>query len=172
MVVDARRDVPGELEVLLLVLADGHHVAVVEQDVRGHEHRVVGDARGDGLAVALLLHGLVGVAPEELPRGDEAAEDPAQLEDLDDVALAVEHRLAGVQAAGEPGRGDVEHRLPQRLRVPFRREGVVVRDEVEGAVLLLQRECRPDGAEVVPQVRGARGLDAGERGLHEAGSVA
>ena len=40
-VVEPDRDVAGELHVLDLVLADGHLVGVVEEDVGGHEDRVV-----------------------------------------------------------------------------------------------------------------------------------
>ena len=36
-VVEANRDVPGELEVLALVVADRHLVGVVEEDVGGHQ---------------------------------------------------------------------------------------------------------------------------------------
>ncbi len=37
--VQALREVPRELEVLTLVLTDGHQVRAVQQDVRRHEHR-------------------------------------------------------------------------------------------------------------------------------------
>ena len=43
-VVEADRDVAGELDVLALVVADGHLVGVVEEDVGGHQHRVVEQA--------------------------------------------------------------------------------------------------------------------------------
>ena len=40
VVVEFLRDVAGELEMLLLVLADGHVGGVIEQNVRGHQVRV------------------------------------------------------------------------------------------------------------------------------------
>ena len=48
-VVEADRDVAGELDVLALVVADGHLVGVVEEDVGGHQHRVVEQADGHRL---------------------------------------------------------------------------------------------------------------------------
>ena len=39
-VVEAHRDVAGDLDVLALVVADGHLVGVVEQDVGGLQRRV------------------------------------------------------------------------------------------------------------------------------------
>ncbi len=39
--VEAQRDVAGQLDVLDLVFADRDLVGVVEQDVGGHEHGVV-----------------------------------------------------------------------------------------------------------------------------------
>ena len=44
-VVESGRDVTRELEVLTLVVADGHEVGVVGEDVGRHEHRVVEQAR-------------------------------------------------------------------------------------------------------------------------------
>jgi hypothetical protein len=38
--VEAFGDVAGQLEVLGLVLADGHDLGLVEQDVGGHERRI------------------------------------------------------------------------------------------------------------------------------------
>ena len=39
-VVEPLGELPGELEVLALVVAHGHQVGVVQQDVRGHQDRV------------------------------------------------------------------------------------------------------------------------------------
>ena len=44
VVVEADRDVACELDVLALIVADGNLVGVVEQDVGGHQHRVVEQA--------------------------------------------------------------------------------------------------------------------------------
>ena len=45
VVVEPDRDVARELDVLALVVADRDLVGVVEEDVGGHEHRVVEQAR-------------------------------------------------------------------------------------------------------------------------------
>ena len=49
--------VPAQLHMLALVLAYGHQVRLVEQDVRRHEHRVGEEAGGDvvGVLLGLLL---------------------------------------------------------------------------------------------------------------------
>ena len=39
--VEALGDVAGQLEVLRLVLADGHDAGLVEQDVGGHQHGIL-----------------------------------------------------------------------------------------------------------------------------------
>ena len=38
-------DLPGQLEMLHLVLADRHQVGAIEQDVGRHQHRIVEQAR-------------------------------------------------------------------------------------------------------------------------------
>ena len=40
LIVEFDRDVSGDFEVLLLILADRHQIALVDQDVRGHQHRI------------------------------------------------------------------------------------------------------------------------------------
>ena len=52
-VVEADGDVAGDLDVLALVVADGHLVGVVEQDVGGLQRRVGEQPGGDELALAL-----------------------------------------------------------------------------------------------------------------------
>ena len=49
LVVEPDRDVAGELDVLALVVADGDLLGVVQQDVGGHQHRVVEQADADEL---------------------------------------------------------------------------------------------------------------------------
>jgi hypothetical protein len=87
--VEPQREVAGDLEVLTLVLADGYLVGVVDEDVRGHEHRV-----GEQPNVPLLpLGGLVLELrhPAGLAKGGETVHDPAEFGVLGEVALA-EHR--------------------------------------------------------------------------------
>ena len=68
LVVEADRDVARELDVLALVVADGHLVGVVEEDVGGHQHRVVEQPDAHRLlALGLLLE--LRHAPQLAERG-------------------------------------------------------------------------------------------------------
>jgi hypothetical protein len=152
-------DVARHLEVLLLVLADGHDVRVEEDDVGGHEHRVGKEAEIGIDALGGLV--LVAVRALEQAHGRERADQPGEFADLGDVALAPEDGLGGVEAAGQPVEGDalgVGAALPG---VGQRRHRVVVGDEVVGVAAGLQLDGRAHGAEVVADVKGAGGRDAG-----------
>ena len=98
--VELDRDVAGHLQVLLLVLADGHGVRVVEEDVGRHQHRIGEQAeiRGDALGDLVL----VAVGALEEPHRRQAPDEPGELAHLGHVALAPEDALLRVEAAGEP----------------------------------------------------------------------
>ena len=53
--VEALRDVARELQVLPLILADGHAIGEVEEDVGGLQHGVGEEPDGDRLAAGGLL---------------------------------------------------------------------------------------------------------------------
>ena len=102
--VEPQRDVPGQLHVLDLVLAHGDLVGVVEQDVGGHEHRVVEQPGADRLlALALLLE--LG-HPPQLTHGGHAVEDPGQLGDDRHMALDEEDAALRVEPGGEEQRSE------------------------------------------------------------------
>ena len=91
--VEARGDVPRELEMLTLVVADRDEVGLVEQDVAGHQDRVGEEAGGD----ELLLLGLVLELrhPAQLAEARDRAEQPGRLGVRLDVALG-----EGVERSG------------------------------------------------------------------------
>ena len=86
-------DVAGELEVLALVVAHGHPVGVVEEDVGGHQRRV-GEQPGrhELLPVGLLLE-LRHAA--QLAEAGRALHQPGQLGVLGDVALDEQGAASG-----------------------------------------------------------------------------
>ena len=47
--VEAVGEIARQLDVLALIVADRHGVSLVQQDVRGHQHRIVEEAGADGL---------------------------------------------------------------------------------------------------------------------------
>ena len=110
--VEAPRDVAHQLEVLALVLADGHLLRAVGEHVGGLQHGVEQQAGGDELAlgerlVAELVHAL------QAPEFGDAAEQPAQFGVLLHVALAEKDAALGVEARGEQQGGQVVEALAQ-----------------------------------------------------------
>jgi hypothetical protein len=169
-VVEAGGHVARHLDVLDLVLAHRHAVGVEHQDVRGHQDGVAVQAHGHA-GIGLLagrrvgVHaGLVGVGPVHLALAGHAGQQPAQLGDLGDVALAVEDHALGVQAGGQPGGGDLQARAFDAGRVVALDQRVVVGHEEEAlrAGLAAGGDGRAQGADVVAEVQGAGGGDAGQ----------
>lgn len=104
--VDFAGDVAGDFEVLFLVFADGDDVAVVDEDVCGHEDWVGEEACAGGEAACGFVFVAVGVF--EHGHGGGAGEDPGEFGVFGDVALAEEDAFFWVEAAGEEVDGEVE----------------------------------------------------------------
>lgn len=172
--VEANGQLAGELEVLGLVLADGHVGGVVEGDVGGLQDRVGEEAelelvfgRGEGrggvgqVQLALPLRHAAEVA-----HGGAAAEDPHELGVLLDAALGEDGAARRVEADGKQAGQHLAATLPQVAGVLLDGDGVQVDDgEEQGCVgrgLILQADPLSQGAQVVAQVGDAGGLDAGE----------
>ena len=107
-VVEALRDVAGELEVLALVVADRDEVGLVEQDVARHQHRVGEERRRDELVALRLVLELRHAAQLAVAR--HGRQQPRRLGVRRHVALAEDRRALGVEARGEEHRGEVEGR--------------------------------------------------------------
>ena len=160
--VEALGDVAHELEVLALVLADGHLVRAVGEHVGGLQHRVEQQAGGDELA---LRRGLVAelVHPVELAERRDRRQQPAQLRVLRDVALAKEDAALGIEARGEQDRGRVVHALAQLGGVVGDRRRVQVDDAVDrGVAAILPGDVLRDRPDVVAEVLAPGRLDAAE----------
>ena len=149
---------------LALVLADRHPVGLVEQDVRGLQHRV--GEQPDG--------GPVGAVPGRLVL---ELGHPARLAEPGDAAQhplpAARARAPGTARTRCTGPGPARARAAARrrcrvrggeqLRVVLDGDRVQVRDEVERVVVVLQGHPLPQRAEVVAEVERVRGrLDAGQ----------
>jgi len=92
-----------DLDVLHLVFADRHEIGVEREDVCGHQHRVrvQPDVDADihvirARRLVALDDGLVGVGLVHPALRGVAAEDPAELEDLRDVALTIDEGASRV----------------------------------------------------------------------------
>ena len=161
-------DVAGELEVLALVVADGHPVGVVEEHVGGHEHRVVEQPDAHRLPSAGFLLELR--HPLEFAERGHAVEDPGELGVLRHVALDEQGAALRVEAGGQE-----EHRRTARRRREVRRivrkgHRVEVDHAVKGRVgrraVALGVDPLAHGAEVVAEVDLSGRLDSREHAWH------
>ena len=164
--VEAPGHLPRELHVLDLVLAHGHHLALVDQDVRRLQHGVVQQADVDVLAVLARLVLELGHALQLAQRG-ERVEDPRQVRVPRHLGLHEQQSLLQVDAAGHQLQGHLPHGLGHLLRVVLDGDGVKVDDGDVGAVLVLQAHPVAHGAEIVADVQQPCRLDARKENLHK-----
>ena len=164
-VVEADGQVAGNLDVLLLVLADRHHVGTIDQDVGGHQCRIREQADIGGDATRHLV--LVAVAAFEQSHRTEGVEDPGELLDLHDIGLAIEDGPFGIQAASQEIDGDATDPLTQFGRFRILGHRMVVGDEIQalGPMGFLELDCRLHHAEVVAQMQGSGWLHPGKHAL-------
>ena len=156
--VEGAGDLARELQVRRLVLADRHPAGLVDDDVRRLQHGVVEQPHAvvDPF-LALLLVGRGALQPAD---GHDRVEEPHQLGVLGEVGLADQSAALRVQADRQQVKHHVVRQLPQLRPVVDGGEGVHVDDAVDRVVLVLQAHVVDLSAEVIAQVRGARGLDA------------
>ena len=113
--VELAGDVARHLDVLHLVLADRHEMRAIDQNVGGHQHRIVeqADAGVDALVDLLLVRD----GPLQQAHVGDGAENPGQFRHLRHVGLAEEDGLVGIEAEREIIEGDVERCSAQQRRV-------------------------------------------------------
>ena len=155
-VVELLGEVARHLEVLLLVFPDRHEVGVHHQDVRRHQDGIREQAVRRLKAVGELV--LVAVTPLEKPHRGQAREIPRQFLHFRHVALAIHHRLLGVEPARDVVERHVPRRRTKRRAVANRRQGVEIRNEHEVFALLLKVEHALHRTEVITPVQLARRL--------------
>ena len=150
-VVEADGQVPGELEVLALVVAHRDPLGVVEQDVGRHEHGIGEQPGPHRLLLAALVLELG--HPAQLPEGGGALEQPRQPGVLGDVALDEQgahrrgraRRPAGWSAVSRVAAG-------QEGGVVVEGQGVEVDDAEEGVVVVLVGDPVAERPQVVAEV--------------------
>jgi hypothetical protein len=145
---------------IFLVLADGHALGLVEQDVRRLEDRVPEQPGRDELLSVRLVLELRHAA--ELAEARDGAEQPRRLRMRGVVALDEDRRAVGVETRREEHRGQVERLLVQLRRVVFDRDRVEVDDAEERLAGLLRLHVLAEAAAPVSEVLVAGRLDAGE----------
>ncbi len=150
---------------LLLVVANGHGVRAVGQNVGGHQHGIDVEPDACVLAVLASLFLELGHAVEPAdPRY--AVQNPSQLRMRADLALIEDDVLRGIDARRNKGRSNLARRFAQVRGVLPDGDRVQVHHAIDAAMRLLQRHEFGDGAKVVAEMEIARRLNAGENALH------
>ena len=163
--IEAAGQVAGDLDVLYLVLAHGHDVGVVDEDVGRHEDGI-GKQSGVGPNAPGLLV-LVGDAALQEAHRCAAEQYPSELAHFRHVGLEKERGPVGIEAQGQQVEGRIADVTPQLLGIADRGQGMQVGDEVEGGIgPVLEVDVLADGAEVVAPVEPPGGLDAGKYAWH------
>ena len=154
-------DITGQLAVLLLVVANGNQVGLVQQDIRSHQCRI-------GKQTAVDILGMLGRLVLELSHTAQLAEhgiavqNPAQLSVLVNVGLDEEGVLLRVQAAGDVLGQLLQSAAAQVGRVLTDGDGVQVRHKVEAVIFIGTLSPVLHSAEVRTQGHITGRLDAGK----------
>ena len=136
-VIEARRDVAAELDMLLLILADRDKIGLIDQNVRRHQHRIGEEARGDVVGVLLRFHLELRHAAQ-LAELRVAAEHPGKLCVRGHVRLDEHDVLLRIESAGnilrqllEAAAAKVGRNLPDRdcVHIDDAVDAVIVRPE-------------------------------------------
>ena len=156
-------DVPRKLDVLPLVVPHRHLVGVVEDDVGGHQHRVVEQAGRHALVPGRLVLELG--HPLQPAHGRDAVQQPAPLGVCLHVALDEQRATVRAQPCRQQHRRHRARPAPQHVGVLRHRDGVQVDDTEKILLLVLPLGPALHRAQVVAQVKLARRLYAAEHPL-------
>ena len=162
--VETDRKVPRQLQVLALVVSDGHAVGVVDEDVRRHQDRIGHEAGPHGLLPAALLLELC--HPAKLAHCRRALEQPRELCVLGHVTLDEDRADVRVEPRREQADGRVEGAAAQVVGVVLACEPVEVDDAEETVRLVLVHRPLPQRPEVVADMQVTGGLYAREDSCH------
>ena len=162
--VEALSNVTGQLAVLLLVMAHGNQVRLVQQDICCHQSRIGKQAAVDILS---MLAGFVLKLSHtgQFAKHGIAVQDPAQLCVLVDMRLDEQGVLLRIQAAGDVLCQLLQSAAAQISRCLTNGDGMQVSHEVEALIQVASGAPVLDGAQIVAQVQITGGLDAGEHSL-------
>ncbi len=162
-VVEAARHLARELDVRHLIDAHGHPLRLVHEDVRRLEQRIAEETVGGRLEAELLHHLLVGGDALEPAERRHHGKEQVELGMLGYEGLDEERAPLGVEAGPQPVRGHLDRAL-RRLSaiVGVGGQGVPARHEEEALVVVLHPHPVFEGAQIVAEVKLARGTHPGE----------
>ncbi len=160
------RDVAGEFEMLLLVLADRDMGRAIDKNIGGHQTRIGIKPDGGVLAVLarLLLELRHAVEPADARH---AIEHPGELGMFGNLALVEHDMFFGIDAAGDEGGRDFPDARLQFLRLLRQRDRVQIDDAIDAIMGLLQLDEFGDRAEIISKMQIARRLHAGKNPFNE-----
>ena len=122
------RQIARHLDVLLLILSDRHDVAVVDQNVRRHQHWIAEESYHRSESAREFV--FIGVRAFEQPLRRNGRQDPGQLRYLRHIALFKERSAFGI----EPGREKIDCRTPNvfadDIRIAHTGQRVIIGDEI------------------------------------------
>jgi hypothetical protein len=155
--VELALQVLGDLDVLLLVLAHGDQLRLVDEDVGRHQHGIGEQPVVGRKPLGHLI--LVGMGPLKQPQRRDARQDPRQLRHFGHVGLAEKHGLGRIKTQRQVAHGHLPGVLDHQLGVVQAGERMVIRDEVEALMLGLHFDLRAHGPEVISQMQAAGRLN-------------
>ena len=150
--------IPRHFQMLILVLADRYDVAVIEKNVGRHQNGVRDQPKVHLFGFRPRI--FEGMGPLDEPEACHTAENPGQLGDLRHIGLPPEDGIFRVKTAGQPGRSDVIRVRSKGIRVSDSRQGMIVRNEIEGFHLAAHIDGGLDHAKIMAPVNQTRRLDA------------
>jgi len=165
-VVEPDCEVPCELEVLALVVANRYPVGVIEEDVRRHERRVREQTGRDELGIAALVLELG--HPPEFAECRRAFEDPREFCMFGNMALDEQRGALWVDTYCKQEVRQFERTSAQFSRILWNGEGVKIHNTEDGVGVVLIRDPVAQGAQEIAELDRAGGFDAREHTCHEA----
>ena len=153
------RQIARNLDVLFLVLADRHDVAVINQNVGRHQHWIAEESYHRSESAREFV--FIGVRAFEQPLRRNGRQNPGQLRDLRYIALFEERSAFGI----ETGRKKIDRNTPdvfaENVRVAHTGQRVIIGNEIKRFALILKRDSGPHHAEIIADVQEAARLNAG-----------
>ena len=165
--VEPAGDLPGELHVRLLVLADRHHGGVVHEDVGRLQHGIPEEPVGvEVLLLQFLDQLLVGRNALQPAERHDHREQQMEFGVLGHLGLDEERAALRIESDREPVGGDLEGARPEVAGVlVVGGQRVPVHDAVEGVELVLHRHPVAVRPHQVPEVGRPGGPHPGEEAL-------
>ena len=104
------------------------------------------------------------MSPVHQTLGRDTGQQPGQFRDFGNIRLAIKNRLVRIQPQGHPGGGNFEGGLVDNLRVTTLDQRVIISQKITGPnpVFVTGLDGQLDGSNIVSQVGGAGGRDAGQ----------